>query len=186
MKEFFYDSKTYLSNLFEINSCNCESDIPFFACAKVLASPPTVYLNNVSEEFEAFFIASTLVSVSALTIFTVFPTYVVRPFLSGTDLSTQLLNWIYSRDYMYNAFPSGHVYITTLIALFWSRWFPRWRWLWAATVVMVALATLFTHQHYLPDPIGGLVLAWFGYRIGLWCVADSLLTVRPTGGVTAY
>jgi hypothetical protein len=60
MKEFFYDSKTYLSNLFEINSCNCESDILFFACAKVLASPPTVYLNNDSEEFEAFFIASSI------------------------------------------------------------------------------------------------------------------------------
>jgi hypothetical protein len=39
-------------------------------------------------------------------------------------------------------------------------------------VVIVILATLFTHQHYLPDPIGGLALAWFGYRIGLRCVAN--------------
>ena len=123
--------------------------------------------------YEAFFIASAVVSVSALTIFTVFPTYVVRHPLPGADWTAQLLNGIYASDSMYNAFPSGHVYITTLIALFWSRWFPRWRWLWIATVVIVALATLFTHQHYLPDPIGGLVLAWFGYRIGLWCVDDS-------------
>jgi len=130
--------------------------------------------------YEAFFIASAFVSVTALTIFTVFPTYVVRPVLPGTDWPTQLLNWIYSTDHMYNAFPSGHVYITTLIALFWSRWFPQWRWVWAATVVIVALATLFTHQHYLPDPIGGLVLAWFGYRIGLWCVTDNLLARRQT------
>ena len=43
----------------------------------------------------------------------------------------------------------------------------------AATVVVIVLATLFTHQHYLPDPIGGLLLAWLGYRIGLWCVTDS-------------
>jgi hypothetical protein len=42
------------------------------------------------------------------------------------------------------------------------------------------LATLFTHQHYLPDPIGGLALAWFGYRMGLWCVSDSRLTQRQT------
>jgi membrane-associated phospholipid phosphatase len=56
--------------------------------------------------------------------------------------------------------------------LFWSHWFPKWRWPLAATVVVVTLATLFTGQHYLPDPIGGLALAWFGYRIGLWCVAD--------------
>ena len=123
--------------------------------------------------YEAFFIASAFVCVSALTIFAVFPTYVVRPTLPAGDFAAQLLNWIYAKDYMYNAFPSGHVYITTLIALFWSHWFPKWRWLWIATVVIIALATLFTHQHYVPDPIGGLALAWFGYRIGLWCMADN-------------
>jgi membrane-associated phospholipid phosphatase len=126
--------------------------------------------------YEAFFIASAFVSVSAMTIFTIFPTYVVRPALSGGDWSTQILNLIYSRDSAYNAFPSGHVYVTTLIALFWSRWFPKWRWLWTTTVVVIMLATLFTHQHYLPDRIGELALAWFGYRVGLWCVSDSRLT----------
>lgn len=129
--------------------------------------------------YEAFFIASAFVSVSAMTIFTLFPTYVLRPDLSAGDWPTQILGWIYSSDHAYNAFPSGHVYVTTLIALFWTRWFPRWRWLWAATVVIVVLATLFTHQHYLPDPIGGLALAWFGYRIGLWCIADRNTAPRP-------
>ena len=117
--------------------------------------------------YESFFIASAFVSVAALTIYSVFPTYVIRPVLSANDWPSQLLNWIYANDYSYNAFPSGHVYITTLIALFWSLWFPKWRWLWIATVVIIAFATLFTHQHYLPDTIGGLALAWFGYRIGL-------------------
>jgi hypothetical protein len=51
---------TYLNNLFEINSCNCESDIFFFACAKVLASPPTRYLNIHSDEFEVLLIASSI------------------------------------------------------------------------------------------------------------------------------
>jgi membrane-associated phospholipid phosphatase len=122
--------------------------------------------------YEAFFLASAFASVVALTMYTVFPTYVIRSALVGTDWSPQMLNLIYTNDYAYNAFPSGHVYITTLIALFWSRWFPAWRWALAATVVTVILATLFTGQHYLPDPIGGLALAWFSYRIGLWCVDD--------------
>jgi membrane-associated phospholipid phosphatase len=129
--------------------------------------------------YEAFFIASALVSVTGLTIFTVFPTYVICPALVTTDWSTQLLNLIYARDHMYNAFPSGHVYITTLIALFWSRWLPKWRWLWIGTVIIVVFATLFTHQHYLPDPIGGLALAWSGYRMGLWCVADHNAMPQP-------
>ena len=122
--------------------------------------------------YEAFFLASAFAGVAALTIYNTFPTYVIRPALLGTDWSSQLLDWIYRNDHMYNAFPSGHVYITTLIALFWSRWFPKWRWTLAATVVLVILATLFTHQHYSPDPIGGLALAWFSYRIGVWCVAE--------------
>lgn len=122
--------------------------------------------------YEAFFIASAFASVTALTIYTVFPTYVIRTTLSGADWPSQLLNWIYTNDYAYNAFPSGHVYITTLIALFWSRWFPAWRRALTTTVVLVILATLFTGQHYLPDPIGGLALAWFSYRIGMWCVVE--------------
>jgi hypothetical protein len=123
--------------------------------------------------YEAFFLASAVMQVSALTIFTLFPTYVVRPTLAAGDWSSQLLHWIYTNDYAYNAFPSGHVYITTLIALFWSRCFPNWRWLSVMSVVVVLLATLFTHQHYLPDPVGGLALAWFSYRVGLWCTANA-------------
>jgi membrane-associated phospholipid phosphatase len=129
--------------------------------------------------YEAFFIASAFASVAALTIYTVFPTYVIRTALPGTDWPSQLLNWIYTNDYAYNAFPSGHVYITTLIALFWSRWFPQWRWALAVTVVMVILATQFTGQHHLPDPIGGLALAWFSYRIGLWCMAERHSVRKP-------
>ena len=125
--------------------------------------------------YEALFIASAVVFVSGLTIFTLFPTYVVRPALTDGDWPTQLLSWIYTHDYAYNAFPSGHVYITTLIALFWSRWLPRGRPVWLTTVILVVLATLFTGQHYLPDPIGGPLLAWFGYRVGLWCVAEPQL-----------
>lgn len=128
---------------------------------------------------EAFFIASAFVCVTGLTIFAMFPTYVLRPALFGSDWSTQLLHWIYTNDHIYNAFPSGHMYITTLIALFWSRWFPKWKWLWASSVIVIALATLFTHQHYLPDPIGGVILAWIGYRIGLLCVSGSYSVRRP-------
>lgn len=122
--------------------------------------------------YEAFFIASAVMQVSALTIFTLFPTYVVRPSLSGGDWPTQLLRWIFTNDHAYTAFPSGHVYITTLIALFWSSCFPRWRWLWVMTVVVIIFATLFTGQHYLPDPIGGLALAGLSYHVGLWCTAN--------------
>jgi membrane-associated phospholipid phosphatase len=123
--------------------------------------------------YEAFFLASAIMQVTALMIFTFFPTYVPRTPLVSNDLFAQWLNWIYSNDHAYNAFPSGHVYITTLIALFWLRWYPKWRWLWISTIVIIFLATLFTGQHHLPDPIGGLALAWFSYYLGLWCTAKE-------------
>ena len=129
--------------------------------------------------YEAFFTAAAFVCVAGLMIFALFPTYVVRPPAAGTDWPTQLLNYIYANDHMYNAFPSGHVYVTTLIALFWSRWYPKWKWLWVSSMIVIALATLFTHQHYLPDPIGGLVLAWIGYRIGLLCVSGRQRIQQP-------
>lgn len=129
--------------------------------------------------YEAFFIASAFVCVTGLTIFALFPTYVVRPNVTSEGWFAQLLNWVYTNDHMYNAFPSGHVYITTLISLFWSRWYPKWRWVWASIVLVIMLATLFTHQHYLPDPVGGLLLAWLGYRIGLRCVAGLSPVQRP-------
>jgi membrane-associated phospholipid phosphatase len=123
--------------------------------------------------YEALFISTAVMCVSGLIMFTVYPTYVIRPILPVSDWSSQWLNFIYTNDQAYNAFPSGHVYITTLIALFWSRWYPGMRWLWIGSVVVIILATLFTHQHYLPDPVGGLALAWISYHVGLWCVRDQ-------------
>ncbi len=90
-----------------------------------------------------------------------------------------MLRWVYSNDKAYNAFPSGHVYFTTLIALFWARWYPRWRWVWAGSVVVVGLATLFTHQHYLLDPVGGLTLAWIGYRLSWRLIQPSSQSYHP-------
>jgi membrane-associated phospholipid phosphatase len=68
----------------------------------------------------------------------------------------------------YAALPSGHVYITTLLALFYSRWYPRYKSLWILILVIVSLATLFTGQHYILDVLGGYLVALAGYYFGLW------------------
>lgn len=118
--------------------------------------------------FRAFFRAASLSILTGILIFIFFPTYMERPPLVGDDWATNLLRWVYSHDGVYNAFPSGHVYIATVIALFLSRWKPALRpWLFVY-VGMIILSTLFTGQHFLPDPIGGLLLAWVVYRVGLW------------------
>jgi membrane-associated phospholipid phosphatase len=68
----------------------------------------------------------------------------------------------------YDAFPSGHVYITTLLVLFLARWYPRHRLLWVLILVIVSFSTLFTGQHYILDVLGGYLTALAGYHFGLW------------------
>jgi membrane-associated phospholipid phosphatase len=116
-------------------------------------------------------IAASLFTVSiGIATFIIFPTYVDLPQVDGTDFLSSLLRQIQESGGKYDALPSGHLYITTLLALFFSRWYPRARLPWIGIVILVSLSTLFTGQHYILDVISGIVLAWLGYRFGLWWV----------------
>lgn len=103
--------------------------------------------------------------------FVLFPTYVDLPTLTGTDGFSALLRQLQIAGGRYDALPSGHVYITTLLALFYSLWHARLRWLWILILLVISLSTLFTGQHYILDVAAGLALGWVGYRFGLWWVA---------------
>jgi membrane-associated phospholipid phosphatase len=80
----------------------------------------------------------------------------------------RILQMVYRNDGDYNAFPSGHVYQTSLICLFYNLLYPNHSWFWIGIVATVIFSTLFTRQHNLPDPLGGLAIAWLGYRFGLY------------------
>lgn len=121
--------------------------------------------------FRALVVAAIAVMLSSYVVYVLLPTYVERPVVQGEGWPADLMRLIYGHDRVNNAFPSGHAYITTLILLFWWRWQPRWRWLWLALSVLVILSSLFTGQHNLLDPLGGILWGWLGYRFGLWWVA---------------
>lgn len=112
-----------------------------------------------------------LVMLSSYLIYLAWPTYVVRQPVPGNGWAAELLRAVYANDRIYNALPSGHASSAVLIALFWSRCLPRGRWLWIASAALVILSTLFTGQHHLLDPLGGALMAYVGYRLGLWVTA---------------
>ncbi len=58
-----------------------------------------------------------------------------------------------------NAAPSLHVSLTFLLALALCRDWPKWWLVTTAGVILVWLATLFTHQHHLIDVATGILLA---------------------------
>jgi len=117
-------------------------------------------------------------------IFIFFPTYVKATPLEGGNILVFLLRLIHENWGRYDAFPSGHVYITTLLALLYGRWYPHRKALWISILIVVSLSTLFTGQHYVADILGGYLVAFAGYHFGLWWVGflpASNRTVKESG-----
>jgi membrane-associated phospholipid phosphatase len=118
--------------------------------------------------FRSFLVACTITFSLGVLIFIFVPTYVSAAYLPGNDIFTTLLRFIHENWGRYDAFPSGHIYITTVLALFFGRWYPRQKWLWILIVIIVSFSTLFTRQHYILDVLGGYAVAFGGYYFGLW------------------
>ena len=124
--------------------------------------------------YRAFIVGTIAVMLTSYVVYLLYPTYVQRPVLEGSNWRIDLMRLIYENDRSNNAFPSGHTYTTVLIVLFWWHWRSRLRWLWAGIAVIILLSTLFTGQHNLLDLVGGTVWAWMGYCFGLWWMARRL------------
>jgi membrane-associated phospholipid phosphatase len=144
--------------------------IPYILCMPLwLAGVFWATFKMEDRLFRAFIASFFLASLSAIAVFVFFPTYVRAATFPGKDIFSSLLQTIHEGAGRYDAFPSGHVYITTLLAFFYSRLYPRYRILWAAIAVIVSLSTLFTGQHYFIDVLGGVVIAILAYHFGcLW------------------
>jgi len=135
---------------------------------------------KMSDRLFRAFASACLVTVSvSIVIFFIYPTYVPAAVLHGSDLFTSLLRFFHEGTGRYNALPSGHIYITALLALFYSLWYPRYRLLWWSIVAIVSLSTLFTAQHYILDIVAGLIVAALGYYVGLKWTGFSSVPSSP-------
>jgi len=101
--------------------------------------------------------------VISYSVFIFYPTYVVRPEITGQEFFSQLVLWIYGGDQVNNALPSGHTYTTLIIAIFWSQWLPKLKPLWIGITVLVLLSTLFTKQHYILDLLAAMLVVIVTY-----------------------
>lgn len=128
--------------------------------------------------FRSFLISFFITCTMAITVFLAFPTYVREAELAGTDIFTQLLRYIHEEYGRYNAFPSGHIYLTALFALFFSRWHPRQKPFWTLVMLIVSLSTLLTGQHYVVDIVGGVLVACVGTTLGTRWAASLRLPHR--------
>ncbi len=143
--------------------------LPYVLCYLLwLVSFLWIILKVEDRSFRSF-VAGCILSFSiGVSTFVFFPTYIKAGTFAGNDIFSLLLRFIHENWGRYDALPSGHVYITTLLALFFGRWYPRHKVLWILILVVVSLSTLFTGQHYIIDVAGGYLVGLAGYHFGLW------------------
>jgi membrane-associated phospholipid phosphatase len=143
--------------------------LPYVLCYVLwFASIGWIIFKTEDRLFRSFIAACMLTFAIGVSTFIFFPTYVRPATFEGNDIFTALLRIIHENWGRYDALPSGHVYITTLLTLFFGRWYPRHKYVWILVLVVVSFSTLFTGQHYILDVLGGFFVAWTGYHFGLW------------------
>ena len=88
-----------------------------------------------------------------------FQTHVSRPVVLQHGILNSLVRLVYSHDQPYNDFPSLHVAMATILAMYYYYIKYRWRIEVAVFCLLVILSTLFIKQHYIADVVGSLVLS---------------------------
>jgi membrane-associated phospholipid phosphatase len=115
--------------------------------------------------FRELAIATILTFVAADLCFLYFQTVVTRPVVSGDDLGSQLVRFVYAHDQPYNDFPSLHTAGSLLCTFAYFRWRRVYGFLSLPLVLAIIASTVLIRQHVLADVAGGLALAWVTYGI---------------------
>ena len=117
-------------------------------------------------ETRIFIIAALAISldfVLSYLFFLFYQTQVERPVVLGSDVSSSILRWIYSTDKPFNAFPSLHTSLSTLLVLLWGKAGSRIQPIIALWAAFIIASTLLTKQHYIADVLGGVAIALVSY-----------------------
>ncbi|MGD1117922.1 MAG: phosphatase PAP2 family protein [Dehalococcoidales bacterium] len=117
-------------------------------------------------KFEAYVVSFLAAAVISNIIYLTWPTYVVRPEVTGHDVFSRAITLLYGNDRPYNAAPSGHTFYTLISFLYLWYWKPTIRIIGVVIALLIIASTLFTKQHYVFDVISGLALGVFAFWLG--------------------
>jgi membrane-associated phospholipid phosphatase len=85
---------------------------------------------------------------------------VVRPVLTGTDTFSRMVMQVYAGDNAFNDFPSLHTGLSTILAIHWVRVNKPLGIVLSIWTALIVASTLLIKQHYVPDLLFGLLLAF--------------------------
>jgi membrane-associated phospholipid phosphatase len=126
------------------------------------------------ELFLPFITASITTIAIGMACFILFPTYVDRPQVTEAGFAWDMLRLVYRNDGLYNALPSGHAYITSVVTYFFMKWKPRLNPVWIVWWMIVLLSAVVTKQHYILDLVAGVVVAALAVAFSQWSTAHLM------------
>ncbi len=136
---------------------------PYLSIYALLAISIWRFLRAETRIFAIAALAISLDLVLSYLVFLFYQTQVERPVILGSGISSSILSWVYSVDKPFNAFPSLHTSMSTLLALLWWRTGSRIEPIIALWAALIIASTLLTKQHYIADVLGGIAVALVSY-----------------------
>ena len=118
------------------------------------------------EHWNRFVIAEMLSKIICGLCFILIPTTNVRPEVTGSDLSSMVMRFVYSMDRPTNLFPSIHCLVSWMcfIGIYNSRKIPKWYKVFSCLfAIAVCASTQFTKQHYIVDVFAGITIGQMCY-----------------------
>ena len=136
--------------------------IPYFSV--YLLSLPLIFFMD-GQKIHQFAKTVGLSILIAGIIFFLFPTTCELERPAGNYPFSAAFRALHGYDKPHNLFPSLHITLSTIFVLMmWEKranpWFKA---VLVAWLFLICLSVLFTHQHYVPDILGGFVLSGFCY-----------------------
>jgi membrane-associated phospholipid phosphatase len=134
--------------------------IPYLLATILYTAFPIYLFTKLGwDKTKPFLVVATIANSIAFLFYAFWNTSVAREPIKGTDMFSNILKQIYATDRPTAAFPSGHVYMTLITGYFCWIYFPASRPYVIILSLLVMMATVLLKQHYLPDILGGILVA---------------------------
>jgi len=138
--------------------------VPYLLYVAVLILPFAMTFKNKKHmlALSSSFLFSSLV---CNIFYVLFPIIVIMPEILTSTIFNRLVLFIYSIDGVTNCFPSEHVTFSILSNLCMVNIRKKIAYYMIPATALVVIATLFIKQHYVPDVLAGMVLAFLSFLV---------------------
>jgi len=139
------------------------------------------------EKYFKLLITLNIGMITCYIIYYIYPTYVPRPMITGSDFFSNLVLNLYETDNPYNCFPSIHVLNSALVALYTyesEKINKLTKTICAIVAVSIILSTMFVKQHYFADVIVSVVFAFVLYFSFKKFKINDIVEARTNGFIS--